>query len=52
MSSRVSNMLATCCQHVNKLTFQYNEQELIVLERSARMNLDPGKGDQGDVGDG
>ena len=28
------------------------KQEQIVLERSARLNLDPGRGDQGDEGDG
>ena len=29
-----------------------NKQERIVLERSARFNLDPGRGDGGDGGDG
>ena len=27
------------------------KQEQIVLERSARLNLDPGRGDEGDGGD-
>ena len=30
----------------------YNKQEQIVLKRSARLNLDPGKGDKGDGVDG
>ena len=29
-----------------------DKQEQIVLERSARLNLDPGRGDLGDRGDG
>ena len=29
-----------------------NKQEGIVLERSARLNLNPGRGDGGDGGDG
>ena len=31
---------------------EFCKQEQIVLERSARLNLDPGRGDNGDTGDG
>ena len=37
---------------LNTSQFRVNlQQERIVLERSARLNLDPGKGDLGDGGD-
>ena len=42
------NTLASAGSLYNDLILEKQEQEQIVLERSARLNLDPGRGDLGD----
>ena len=54
-SNNNSNLVISLRWHFTKsviIALIVDKQKRIVLERSARLNLDPGRGDNGERGDG